>query len=537
MRIYAAVARDQLCADSAAERAVQTARGMAPSISLLRFSPALLLMTAAIADGLRFADVDLWGHLRFGQAMLALHQLVRREPYSYSAAGHVWNNHEWLSELVLAAVYNHGGVAGLIWLKFACAAAVVMFLAAALAETAAPPLVQFVALALSMVVVGPQLQFRPQLSTFVLLAALMWMLARDAYRRAGRLWLAIPMLALWANLHGGFIIGLAALGTYSAVSALQDIVAARGMKRAVELSLITVAAMLATLTTPFGLATWTTVAHSLLDSYARMAITEWRPLLPMIVRRWREGLVWPPIWEIGLLLMAVTGLSWIVTIGATDLPLVAVAAVMDASALLSARNLALAVIAGVIPLAHHMTLAVHRGRPQFGAQAMRRLPWPAEAVVAAMSVLVLLRSGLLSAELRPDLRYPSGACAFMQQHGIKGNILNEYNWGEYLIWHVEPQSKIFIDSRCETAYPDAILERYFAFRYNLPGGAQVLDQFPPDLVLIKPASEARTLMDARKDWTPIYSDDVAMLYVRTDSAAAHLPGVSVRGVAPAPTFP
>ena len=34
------------------------------------------------------------------------------------------------------------------------------------------------------------------------------MLARDNYRRPARLWLIVPMMALWGNLHGGFIIGI-----------------------------------------------------------------------------------------------------------------------------------------------------------------------------------------------------------------------------------------------------------------------------------------------------------------------------------------
>ncbi len=515
----------------------ETGRSAATSSSLFRFSPALILMTAAIADGLRFADLDLWGHLRFGQAMLRMGALVHREPYSYSAAGHIWNNHEWLSELVMAAVYNYGGVTGLILLKFACAFALTILLAAVLAETAAPPLLQFIVLAISMLVIGPQLQFRPHLFTFVLLATLMWMLSRDAYRRSGRLWIAVPMFVLWANLHGGFIVGIAALGTYTAVSALQDVLAGQGIKRALGLSVITLGSAFATLATPYGVATWATVAHSLFDPYAHMAVIEWRPLLVVIAGRWRAGLVWPPILETGLVLMAVTAMSWVVTIEATDMPLVAVSAMMDVSALLSARNLPLAMIAGVAPLARHATLVAHRRWPRFGLQPMPRLPWPVQAVVAAMSVFVLLRTGLLSGQLRPDLSYPSGACAFMQQHGIKGHILNEYNWGGYLIWHVEPQSRIFIDSRCETAYPDAIIRRYLEFRYNLPGGAGVLDQFPNDLVLIKAASEARTLMESRKDWTLIYSDDVAVLYARTGSAATHLPGVPARGAAPPPTFP
>src|SRR5258708_4092951 len=242
------------------------------AMSLLRYSPGLILISIAIADSIRLPDPDLWGHVRFGQAVISLHHLVLRDPYSYSAADHYWNNHEWLSEVLMAAIFNHAGAFGLILLKLACSAVVILGLAAALAETEASTLVQFAVLIGSAVVIKPQLQFRPQSFTFALLAVLIYLLTRDAYRRTGRLWLAIPILALWANLHGGFIMGIAALGTYSAVSGLQDVIDGRGYQRAMSLAAITCASIVATLMTPYGFATWGTVGHALDNPYTRFGI-------------------------------------------------------------------------------------------------------------------------------------------------------------------------------------------------------------------------------------------------------------------------
>ena len=58
------------------------------SMSLFRYSPGLILISIAIADSIRLPDPDLWGHVRFGQAVLRLHHLVLHDPYSYSAAEH-----------------------------------------------------------------------------------------------------------------------------------------------------------------------------------------------------------------------------------------------------------------------------------------------------------------------------------------------------------------------------------------------------------------------------------------------------------------
>src|SRR5260370_25236720 len=62
----------------------------------------------------------------------------------------------------------------------------------------------------------PLMQFRPQLFTFVLMAALLLILARDNHRGHAPLWLLVPMMMLWVNLHGGFIIGLPVIAVYGA---------------------------------------------------------------------------------------------------------------------------------------------------------------------------------------------------------------------------------------------------------------------------------------------------------------------------------
>lgn len=164
-----------------------------PSTSLFRYSPGLLLISVAIADAIRLPDPDLWGNVRFGQDFLSQHRLVVLDTYSYTETGHPWTGHEWLAEVLLAAAFNHVGVFGLILLKLACTTVVILALAAALAETDSSTLVQFAVLIGAAVVIKPQLQFRPQSFEFALLAVLICLLTRDAYRRTGRLWLAIPI--------------------------------------------------------------------------------------------------------------------------------------------------------------------------------------------------------------------------------------------------------------------------------------------------------------------------------------------------------
>jgi hypothetical protein len=505
--------------------------------SLFRYSPGLILVAIAIADSSRLIDPDLWGHLRFGQAILMHHGPVLRDPYSYSAFGHLWIDYEWLGQAVMAALFNHGGLFALLVMKLACSCAIVIFLALALAETGASTLVQFGVLVFAATVIKPQLQFRPQSFTLVMEAVVFWMLARRTYRRSGRLWLVVPILALWANLHAGFIAGIAALGIYSVVSGVQDFFAGRGYRRTLVLASITIASALATLATPYGVSGWEAAIRTMRNPLT-VNITEWQPLLSTMIAAWRELGIHVSNQEVGVAMMAALAVSWWMSPGGEDLALVAVGVAFSVSAFMAQRNLPVAVIALAAPLARHMHLALtRRWQPRAPTAVSSRLWWTNQIALVAISIVLCIHSGLFASHLTSSDPYPVSACDFMQRNGLKGNILNKFEWGEYLIWRMAPGSKVLVDGRYDTVYPLKVFAGYTLFRFDLPHGDWILSAYPPDYILIGANSAARHIVDPHREWKLIYQDSAARLYARSDSAAARLPGLPRRGIARAVQFP
>lgn len=78
---------------------------------------------------------------------------------------------------------------------------------------------------------------------------------------------------------------------------------------------------------------------------------------------------------------------------------------------------------------------------------------------------------------------------------------------------------------------------WLEFASNLDGGSHTLAAYPHDFVLIDKGSPAVKLMDARRDWRLIYSDDTARLYAPANSPAARLDGVPFRDTSGLATFP
>ena len=511
------------------------------SRSLFRYSPALLLVAIVVADAGRFADPDLWGHVRFGQGVLNTWHLTRHDPYSYSAARHVWNDHEWLSELVLAFSYGALGVAGLKLMKFCCTAATIVLLALNEAETAASPTLQFSVLIVSAVALGPELQFRPQLFTFIFLSATLWMLTRDNYGRRAHLWLIVPIMVLWVNLHGGFFIGLVTLAVYATVATIGDLYGGGGWNHGVRLVALTICAAVATLATPYGFTNWYAVMHTLHNPITRNLVLEWQPLLRVMRLDAHSGHSGLALYLIVLGVMAAFAITVALTPRRHDLPLVAIAVVMTAAAFVSVRNMALAIIAINGPLTDHAALVAERMRTSRAAtdvRSRRRISWLTNQVVlTAIAVALMAHTGLFSKRLPEGIAYPAGAVAFMKDHDLHGNLLADFNWGEYLIFHMAPESKVFIDSRYDLVYPQKIIQDYATFYSGFPAANVVIDSYPHEFVLIPPDCAVYPVMTARTDWKLVYRDQNAAVFARAGSPATSLPHIPVLGSAPQSYFP
>jgi hypothetical protein len=342
----------------------------------------------------------------------------------------------------------------------------------------------------------------------------------------------MPGLALWANLHGGFFIGLVSLAVYTGVRGSLDLLAGRGLKRALELATLTAAGALATFATPAPIGTWQTVVHSLNNPMTRQVMADWRPLMTVVAGQMHEahsGLIFVGV---VLTLFACFALSFGRAPRGGDLALAAVALLMMVAAFTSIRNMALGVIAVSAPLARHAALALGGASRSDEARAPAsnapsRLSPMSQGVIGLLALILAIESGLFSRRIPAATSYPSGAVAFMQAHSLGGNILNNFAWGQYLIWHTAPESRVFIDGRFDLVYPPEVITGYLDFFEARTGGGRLLDRYQHDFVLIPPTAPAFALIMKRTDWKLLYRDRDAALFGRASSSASLIPGVPV----------
>jgi hypothetical protein len=109
--------------------------------------------------------------------------------------------------------------------------------------------------------------------------------------------------------------------------------------------------------------------------------------------------------------------------------------------------------------------------------------------------------------------FPVYAAEYIKGAGISGKIFNSYNWGGYLIWNLFPQTKVYIDGRCDM-YGANFVTRYVYIYTTKPGWENKLNIDSIEYALIEPNTYLAYALQDSAGWKTIYSDDFSVLFER-----------------------
>src|SRR5712691_11721872 len=196
-------------------------------------------------------DPDTYLHIATGNWILAHGALPLSDPFSHTMPGAGWISSEWLAQIILAVVYDGFGWRGIILIAAASVALAVALLTHFLLRQLAP-LPALVAAVAAAALLLPHALARPHVLALPLLVLWSGLLlaARDADRPPP--FAALAVMALWANLHGSFMFGLALAAFLGGEAVVRP---GAGHSRWVvwpRWGVFALAAMLAALLTPYG---------------------------------------------------------------------------------------------------------------------------------------------------------------------------------------------------------------------------------------------------------------------------------------------
>jgi hypothetical protein len=175
---------------------------------------AVLLIPAALGSSATiFNDGDVSWHIATGQWILDHRAIPRTDPFSFTWAGKPWVPIEWLAEVIMAAAYRLGGYSGIAALVTAALMAlhaIVFFNAARLVR----PLAAVGTIIAMDFILLPMMLARPLLLAWPLIAFWTWLMLRAREQGRAPPLAAALLMAIWANLHGSFVMGLAIAGAF-----------------------------------------------------------------------------------------------------------------------------------------------------------------------------------------------------------------------------------------------------------------------------------------------------------------------------------
>lgn len=450
-------------------------------------------------------DPDTPWQIRVGQWILEHRALPYNDVYSFTRAGEAWISSSWLSQILFALAYEPSNWAGpviLTSLAIGATAAIFVYLL----EPYLAPAHAFLLLTPLLAMSAGHFFARPHMLALPVMLAFVGGLLAAADRRAAPPWLLLPLMALWANLHGGFVMGLVLIGPIG----LDAIAAAdREVRFALALrwALFGLAALAASCCTPYGWETLLGATRILGLGKLLLLIPEWMPadfssfnlfgaaLLGLIALGYCSGLVLP--WTRILLLL---GLTW--------------------AALSHFRNIE--VFALLTPLVVAKPIAEQLGLTRAVAQEARY-----SLATSAMAALAIVAAGwgITRSYATPD-RYafirnvtPAAAVDLLERRHAQ-RIFSTAPIGGYLITR---NIKTFIDGRAELYGEQFVLDYYDAIDgKSMETLLRLLETYRIDATLLNTTTPAAQIMDHLPGWKRIHTDDIAVVHVRND-APAELP--------------
>lgn len=478
----------------------------------------LLVFAAVLFVPQIFADGDTYWHLAAGGWVLEHRAVPHADPFSGTFAGQAWTAHEWLAEVLMALAYRAGGWSGVAILVAAAAGAAVGLLAQFLRRVSGAAWPAAVLLLLAAPLIAPVLLARPHILALPLLVA--WaagLLRARAEERAPSPWL-LPLMMLWANLHGGFALGLALLLPLGAEAVLAAASHQDRTKALLGWGGFVAAAFLAVLATPHGV-DGLLFPVRLLRMQSLSMIKEW------------QGLDFSQPQPFEAFLLAVLAMMSIGRLRLPPLRLLVFLGLIH-MALSHQRNDMVTAVLGVMFLAEPFgqswrSRAAQREATRADQAAAAPGPaharhWTGAGALAGTAALLLPLALSVTRLAVPIVRgddpaSPVSALSAVPPDVLSRPVFNEYDLGGYLIFS---GARPFIDGRADL-YGDAFMARYSAMR-NAGGTAlaAALDDYGIAWTILAPDGRIEAEMDRLPGWQRIHADAFAVVHVRRRASDA-----------------
>jgi hypothetical protein len=493
-----------------------------PSIGNMIFVAIFFVLIFGSENAL-LGDGDTGYHIKTGQVILNNWSIPAQDLYSFHSPPPSWTAHEWLAEVIMALLFKWAGLTGVV----VCFAFVLAFTHWLLYQTLREKsddliLCTFVAL---LATATSSIHWLARPHVFSLLLTVIWCQCLSRFQSSNRKIFVscLPFLMLlWVNLHGGFIIGLMLLGIYLVSDWFSLLTRKPGSSRvsrtrAKTLLLIMLACMAVCFFNPYGFDILLFPVRVTSDRFVMDRVTEF--LSP----NFHEPL---PFKYMLLLLIGALAISRS-RLGFVDFTCMMLLSYM---ALYSARHVSLFAVV-LAPLLLKASIDLIDRLPERFARpyatrnqnllaiesTLNAYLWPTASLIM---VAALVATGLITYRF-DDTKFPVKAVEFLQRTKIAGNMFNDDEFGDYMIYAAWPSYRVFMDGRSDM-YGETFGRDYLRIANVAPGWKETLKKYDVRWVIFNTDSALVAALKDQPDWQSVYSDPVATILVKSEPKSLEL---------------
>jgi len=453
----------------------------------------------------KIADFDLFFHLRLGEHLIEKLSIYEKDEFSYTYNG-TQPRGEWLGNSILYLAYKIGGFYGLGILKSALFVLLIIIILKTIDEVSpdANPLIKALAIVVFSYALRFRLDLRPYYFSYLGVAFFSYEFLKSRnLPQTKRLWVLVPIEALWANLHSGFIVGPAIAGFFLLTESIRR-------KSLLKPALLFISIIIAGALSPEGLAPYKGLFGFLQPGTGAEEIGEWQRLTPALL--WGFGLRYT--W--GFQVIFAGALIYLIIEAIRKRYDPYYIGLLLGSAFFSIKHVRLIDISSIllIPL---FSLFLKEALSPYIKGSKKTI------AEVALSVFVLLLipisvfgSRYYSFGFGPkEGIFPDRALEFLDKNNITGNGFNTVTIGSYMIWK-SPHRKVFIDGRLHQP-PE--FQKQYEEAIKSPEGFDALDKrwdFSFALVDYNPKAAWRFPMhlNSSSKWKLVYWDEASALYLK-----------------------
>jgi hypothetical protein len=467
-------------------------------IFLISFSGVYYLSNADLLLG----HYDLGWHLAAGDLIRDRGAVPFQDPWSFTLADKQWYNLSWLWDVIASVLFQYTGFGGLVLSVVACGAVIVGYLASLCLSRGASAIAVCISVFLACLlypsfVTPPNIYLAASPNTATMLFCVVFY--GECLRRT-RWFLLPPIMALWANLHGGFMIGFFVVGIFGGIALLR-----RDWANFRIYAFAGAGCLVAIFINPLGWHIYDGVTATL-GNFVQANITEWQS--------YYQNMTIPG---------SIPGIAYILIFIALELRGRGSRPIPVESRLLSwlflflgfyqFRYLSFFFLFSTVPLALHIDRLLPTRR--LNNSEIRKSLLAAGIIGACALPLTFMK-------VEPALGLPEMIseqdAQYLRTHFSHARLLNHWNVGGLLIFRTQGTVPVFVDGRAATAYPDELLRDYFKlvdWEIDETAWNTVLEKYRIDAVLwVKAHQQLRRFLVDKKGWKEEYVGKYESIYVR-----------------------